>query len=402
MKLYYRAIAQDGKTVRGLIEAKDVNEAADYIKKRQMVPIKIAADSKAGIEEFLPFLKRKPKNSELVFFTRQMASMLTSGLTLMQALNVLKGQVQNPAMDEIVSGLIASIEDGKQLSVALNNYPDTFTPIYIALIKAAESSGLLDKVLTRLADNLERQEKLKSTIKGALLYPIMVILMMFAVIVIMMIFVIPQLSVLYQNLNIPLPLPTQIIVGASSFFLKAWWLVGGIIIILSYYYRRWHKTEVGKRVIDTALLKLPIFGKLISQSIMVEFTRTFGLLVSTGTLVVDSLVKSADVVGNVNYKSAILLVSKRVEKGISMGDAMEASPLFPAIVVEMAKIGEQTGKLDESMERISQYYEREVGQTVKTLTTAMEPIIMIILAIGVGFLIISIITPIYNLISSIQ
>ena len=135
---------------------------------------------------------------------------------------------------------------------------------------------------------------------------------------------------------------------------------------------------------------------------MVEFTRTFGLLVSTGTLVVDSLVKSADVVGNVNYKNAILLVSKRVEKGITMGDAMEASDLFPAIVVEMAKIGEQTGRLDDSMARVSEYYDREVTQTVKTLTTAMEPVIMIILAVGVGFLIISIITPIYNLISSIQ
>ncbi len=402
MKLYYKAITQDGKSVRGIIEAKDPNEAADYLKKRQMVPVKIAAGSQVNLEELLPFLKRKPKKSEVVFFTRQMASMLTSGLTLMQALDVLKDQVQDQKMSEVVQGIISSIEDGKQFSIALERYPDVFSGIYVALIRAAESSGLLDKVLLRLADNLEKEEKLKGTIRGALLYPIMVVLMMIAVVVIMMIFVIPQLSVLYQNLNIPLPLPTQIVVGASNFVVKAWWLIIGILVILLYYFRKWHKTEVGKRVVDTFILQLPIFGKLISESVMVEFTRTFGLLVSTGTLVVDSLIKSADVVGNVKYKSAILLVSKRVEKGIAIGDAMEASDIFPPIVVEMAKIGEQTGKLDESMSRVSEYYEREVEQTVKTLTTAMEPIIMIILAIGVGFLIISIITPIYSLISSIQ
>lgn len=401
MRLYYRAVTKDGKTIRGIIEARDVKEAANYLRKHHFVPIKIIPETKTGLARYFPFLRRT-KESDVVFFTRQLASMIAAGLTLVQALNILKNQIQNPVMNEIVQDIISSVEDGKMLSKALEKHPKTFTPIYIALIKTAEASGLLDKILLRLADNLDRKQKLYHTIRGALLYPIIVVIMMIVVMTVMMIFVVPQLTVLYGNLNISLPLPTVIVIGFSHFVTQYWYLVVTFLVVFSFYLRSWYHKPEGRKTADTYILKIPTFGKLMQESMMAEFTRTLSLLINSGSLVVDSLVKSSDVVGNVVYRDAIMLVAKRVEKGIAMGDAMDAGLVFPPMVVEMVKIGEQTGKLDESLMKASEYYEREVEESVKVLTTLMEPIIMILLALGVGFLIIAVITPIYNLISNIS
>ena len=400
MKLLYRAVNERGKTVHGLVEAKDQSEAAGFLRKQGLTPIKIQEYILKN--SLMGLFKRKSASSDIVFFTRQLSSMLSSGLTLMQALSILKNQIQNPAMAEIVNGIITKIEEGKSFSLAIAKYPNVFSPIYVSLVQAAEGAGLLDKILLRLADNLEKQQKLKSMIKSALMYPVIVVIMMVAVMSIMMIFVIPQLTSLYDNLDVALPLPTQIVVGISKIMGTFWPFILGGTVFGVYYFRRWKKTTRGKKIVDAVVLKMPIFGKLITQSIMVEFSRTFGLLVGTGSLVVESLNQSADVVGNIYYQHAIREIGSKVEKGVTIGDAMLADPLFPPIIVEMVKIGEQTGKLDESLMKVSEYFEREVEQTIKTLTTAMEPCSMVILAVGVGFLIISIITPIYNLISQIK
>lgn len=400
MKLLYKAVNDRGKIVRGLVDARDEKEAAAFLRKQDFVPISIKAYNPNS--SITNILNRRSASKDLVFFTRQLSSMLSSGLTLMQGLSILRNQVQNPAMAEVVRGLVANIEEGKSLSEAIQKYPRVFYPIYVSLIQAAEGAGLLDKILLRLADNLEKQDKLKGTIKSALMYPIIVIVMMVAVMTIMMIFVVPTLTTLYVSFNVELPLPTKIVIGLSTITTKYWAIVIGIIVPLVIYLGRWKKTLRGKKVIDAMILRLPIFNKLIVQSIMVEFSRTFGLLVGTGSLVVESLNQSADVVGNYYYQAAIREIGNKVEKGVSIGDAMLSDPLFPPLIVEMAKIGEQTGKLDDSLMRVSEYYEREVEETVKGLTTAMEPVIMIVLAAGVGFLVISIITPIYNIISQIQ
>lgn len=399
MKLYYRAVTQNGKPIEGFIESRDVHEAALYLQKHQLVPIKIVESGRVGFGQYLTLFKRA-STKDVIFFTRQLASMLTSGLTLMQSLMIMRDQMKNSAMADTVQSIVADVENGKTLSSGVEKYPQIFSPIYIALIKTGEASGLLDKVLTRLADNLEKQENLRQTIRGALLYPSIVIIMMIAVTIIMMIFVIPQLNVLYGNLGIELPIQTQIVVGISDIVNKFWFFVIAVIIGCVYFFRRWYRQESGRKIVDAYLLKLPIFGKLLIQSMMSEFSRTFGLLIGSGSLVVDSLVKSADVVNNIHYKEAILLVSKRVEKGITVSDAFGANPYFPPYIVQMSKIGEQTGKLDEALLRTADYYEREVNQTVKTLTTLMEPLIMVLLALGVGFLIIAVITPIYGLLSS--
>lgn len=400
MKIQYRATTKEGQIVQGVLEAKDIQEASFFLREKEMLPLSIRQleEKKLPFSEFF----QKSSNADLVLFTRQLSSILTSGLTLMQALNILKEQVQNQTMKDVVESLINDVQEGKTFADAIAKFPKVFNPIYISLIRAAESSGFLDKVLLRLADNLEKQEKLKGTIKSALMYPVVVVILMVVVMGVMMIFVMPQLTVLYQQLNIPLPFTTQIVVGISNFTVTFWPLVIAMIIAIVIGFNRWKKTDTGELIMDSFVLKLPVFGPLIEKTILAEFSRTFGLLVSAGTLVVQSLNESADTTGNRIYKNAIVEVSKRVEKGISIGDAMAAFAIFPPLIVQMVKIGEQTGKLDESLLKVSEYFEREVDGTVKTLTTAMEPFIMIILGVGVAFLIISIITPIYNLTSNIQ
>ncbi len=401
MKLVYKAIAKDGKPVQGIIDGKDIKEAIRFLRSRELLPIRVVPQDAQGIQKYLPFLYRA-NASDVVFFTRQLSSMLASGLTLMQSMTILKDQIQKPAMSNVVNVIIADIEDGQPFSKALQKHPKVFSPIYASLIKAAETSGLLDKVLNRLAENLEKQQKLKSTIKSALMYPAIVITGMIAVVTLMMIFVVPQLTLLYGNLNIPLPLPTQIIIGLSNFIIVFWPLVIGIVVLSVGIFTRWHATPSGRLIIDDAILRLPVFGVLIRKTILTEFTRTLGLLVGSGALVVEALKQTADVAGNILYRNAIIALSARVEKGVTVGDAMQESKLFPVILMQMVKIGEETGKLDESLVKVSEYFEREVEAAVKNLTTAMEPMIMIVLGVGVAFLIISIITPIYNLTNSIQ
>lgn len=401
MKLRYKASTKDGKIMQGIIEANDTNEAAIYLRSKGLIPIAVEKQRQSLLTRVLPFFN-KTTTSDLILFTRQLSSMLSSGLTLNKSLQIFKDQVQSQAMLEVVMGIINDIEGGKSFSYAISKYPNTFSPIYISIIKAGESSGLLDKVLLRLADNLEKQQKLKSTVKSALLYPAIVVLLMLVVIFIMMVFVIPQLSLLYQNLNVPLPLPTRIVIGISSFIGTFWPLILVVLGIAVYLYRRWAKTEEARLIIDDLLLRLPIFGKLIKQTILAEFSRTFGLLIGTGSLVVESLLQTADITGNVHFRNAIKDVSNQVEKGVSVGDALSYYPLFPPMLIQLVKIGEQTGKIDETLIKASEYFEGEVDQQVKTLTTALEPFIMIVLGIGVAFLIISVITPIYSLISGLQ
>src|SRR3989344_5404503 len=401
MRLRYKAISRDNKIIRGLVDAKDISEAASYLRSKNLVPITITQEAKNSILNNLPFLG-KIKGSDLIIFTRQLSSMLSSGLTLIKSLEILKEQFASETMLEITGSIINDIEEGKTFSSAISKFPDVFSPIYVSIIKSAESSGLLDKALLRLADNLEKQAKLKGTIKSALTYPAIVVSLMVVVVFVMMIFVIPQLAALYKGLGVELPLPTKIIISVSGFFVVFWPITIALVILLIFLYRRWYKTEAGRLIIDNLKLKVPVFGNLIRKVILTEFSRTLSVLVGSGSLVVDSLIQTSETLGNIHYKNAVVDVAKKVENGVAIGDAMSSYSIFPPLLVQLVKVGEQTGKLDETLLKASEYFEGETDQLVKTLTTALEPLIMVTLGIGVAFLMISIITPIYSLISTIK
>ncbi len=400
MKLYYIAVAKNGKRVRGFVEAADHTKAAFYLREHALLPIRIEEQQPNGLVFSIPF-RKKANAKDTIFFTRQIATMLSAGLTLLQGLTILKNQIQKDHMVVMIDSIINAIEEGKTFSEALAQYPGVFSPIYLSIIRAGETTGLLDKIMLRLADTLEKRRQLQAQIQSAFLYPLIIVILMIIVVLIMVFFVIPQLSTLYTSLNIALPLPTQILVSISEFIINYLFVILLALFLSAVYLNKWRKTEKGKSMIDSFILHIPVIEKLIRQSILVEFSRTFGLLAGTGAVIIDSLQKTADVLGNSIYKKAVLQVADSVEQGISIGDAMNAHSIFPPILIEMIRTGEQTGKLDESLTRVADYFEQEVEQTVKSLTTAMEPLIMVALAIGVGFLIISVITPIYKLISSL-
>ena len=402
MKLNYKAVNREGKILSGVIEANDIKDAAGYLRSKELFPITITKKEKSSLLSIVSFFSNKVRKKDIVVFTRQLSLMLTSGLTLVKSLEILKSQATNEAMGEIIDEVVTDIEEGSSFSKSIAKYQDIFSPVYVSLVRASEASGLLDKSLTRLADNLEKQQKLRSTIKAAFTYPVIIVILMIIVVFIMMFFVIPRLTELYEDLNVELPIATKIIVSISHFAIVFWPIILGAGVLFSFLFRRFSKTIEGKILIDNLVLKIPVFAPLIKKTILTEVSRTLGLLIGSGTLVVESLVEAADVAGNYHFKSAILDAAKRVEKGVTVGDALSSHTLFPPILIQLIKVGEQTGKLDDTLLKASEYFEAEVDQAVKTLTTAMEPFIMVTLGVGVGFLVFSIITPIYKLTSSIQ
>ena len=355
MKLSYKAATKEGKLIQGTIEAQSEHQAAEYLRSKAFFPIKVSKKSSGNILEDLPLPFGKVTSSDVVIFTRQLASMLSSGLTLVRSLEVLKNQTKKTSLSEVIEGVIGGIEGGQSFSAAVGRFPKVFSPVYVSTIKASESSGLLDKALLRFADNLEKDQKLKSTIKAALLYPSIVVSGMVVVVFIMMVFVIPTLSVLYTSIpNLELPLITRIVVGISDFTV-AYWPIGLIfMVVFAVLFRFWNKTETGQVVIGNLVLKLPIFGPLIRKTILTEFSRTFGLLVGSGTLIVDSLNRVSEITGNIHYKNAILDVSSRVEKGESVASSLSHHELFPPLLVHLVEVGEQTGKIDELLLKASE------------------------------------------------
>lgn len=286
---------------------------------------------------------------------------------------------------------------GGNLADALSKYPQHFSAIYIALVRAGESSGQLDQVLSRLADSLESQREFRSKVTGAMIYPVIILAGMGLVVLIMMTVVIPKLTELYQDFGVDLPVATQILITISMFFVHWWWLVMALIGGAIYGFLRWRQTAAGELVVDTVVLHIPLFGELQKKIILVEFTRTLSMLISSGIRLLDALHILKDALSNVLFRNAIVDISKKVERGFPLGDTFSQYAIFPPIVSQMMKVGEETGKLDDTLLKLSKYFASESENLVKGLTTAIEPIIMVVLGVGVGFIVISVITPIYNL-----
>jgi len=397
-KFEYKAKDKQGKTVKGIVEATDEKQAANILREKGFLVIALKAKKEDLGDTIRSTFFRKIKLTDKVNFTRQLATMLTAGLRLTEALEILENQ-SSPAMRKVVEEIRRDVEGGKDLSSSLEKHPDAFDQVYIALVRAGESAGVLEKVLTRLADNLERQREFQGKIKSAMIYPAIIILGMVAVAGIMIIFVIPKMTSLYEEFQAQLPLPTRILLGISKFVTLFWWLIllaiGGMVVGL----RVLLKNPAFRKQYDQILFKLPILGNIRQKSILTEFTRTLGLLVGTGVLVVDALRILKGSLGSLIYQEAIDQTAKEVEKGLPLASALAETGAFPFVLPQMISVGEETGKLDEVLERISNYFQQESENAVKGLTSAMEPIIMIVLGVGVAFLMISVIMPIYNLTS---
>jgi len=396
MRYYYKAKDQSGKTITGEVEAQSESEAAKLVRKKNLVPYFIRAASDNPFL-FLKKLREKVSISEIAAFTRQLSTMMNAGLSITDSLLILRSQTKG-SMQKVVAQILADVEGGTSLSLAFSKHPKVFSSTYIALLKSGEAGGVMDQVLLRLADNLEKGQEFSGKVKGALIYPAIVIVGMFIVGLVMMIFVIPRLTSLYGEFNASLPAPTRILIGISNSLIKFWPLFLILIGIFLYFFQFFKKTRAGKRKIDELIFKIPIIGPLQRQVMLTELTRTLSLMVGSGVSILDGMNITAGVVGNSVISEALLDAAKQIEKGFPVAFAFGRHPdAFPYILTQMIAVGEETGKMDEILTKVSHIFEVESDQKVKSLTSAIEPLIMVILGLGVGFLVISIILPIYNI-----
>lgn len=402
MLFTYKATDASGKSVTGTVEAPSEDTAVKLLREKEFFVTALTKKSEGFTPTSLLSKVKKVGGGEVANFTQQLATMVVAGLNLPDALDILKTQTTNQQFAQVIADVEHQIIGGANLADSLGKYPSIFPPIYIALIRAGESSGTLDQVLTRLADTLAAQREFASKVKGAMIYPVIIVIGMLGVMMVMMTVVIPKLTDLYKDFGIDLPASTQMLINLSSFFVHYWWLVAATIVVGSIAFSKWSKTPVGELIVDTAKLRIPLLGDLQKKVLLVEFTRTLAMLITSGIHILNGLTILRDSLGNVLYRNAIDEISKKVEKGFPLGETFAAYAIFPPIVSQMIKVGEETGKLDDTLNKLSKYFQTESEHLVAGLTTAIEPIIMVVLGVGVGFIVISVITPIYNLTSQFK
>ena len=386
-----------GENIRGKVEAVSRSQAVSTLLGRDLFVIDVAPlGQNSG---FLGNLNRnKIKFEELVNFTRQLATMINAGLPLATSLSILEEQSKTD-MAKLTGNLLKDVEGGLSFSMALDKYRDNFSRIYVQLVKAGEMGGVLDSVLDRLAITMEKEKDFRAKTKGAMVYPVIIILAMVAVAIVMMVAVIPKLTTMYQDFGAELPAATKILMSLSDFFVNYWWLLVFIIGALGMGLRAFKKTPRGELTLNRFMLKLPIVGVLQQKIVLTDFTRTLSLLLGAGVSLLEALEVVAGAIGSAVYREQLKEINQQVEKGVTLSDAVAHYENFPPILYQMIAVGEETGKLDEILAKISEYFEKESEYAIKNLTTAIEPMIMIMLGLGVGFIVIAIIMPIYSLTS---
>lgn len=397
----YKARDKEGNVKQGTIEANNKQQVFDLLKKYNFLATSIAEKSKASfLSNIVGSLGSVSLKSKVVF-SRQLATMISSGLSIIQSLRILEEQerLKNKKFSEIIKSLAQDIESGMSFSDSLAKFPKVFSPIFVSLIKSGEASGKLDEVLDRSASQLEKDYDLRSKIKGAMMYPAFIITVMFIVAGIVVTFVMPQLKSLFEESEAKLPKITQILLGVSDFVRSFWWLVILGFIALVLFIRYFIKTEKGRGLWDGVKLKIPVLGHLIQNIYMVRFTRTLATLISSGLPILDSLRIVSETVGNIHYKKEIDDVARKVENGIALAVPLENSTLFPTMVSHMIEVGEKTGSVDQILYKLSEFFDNEVNNAVAALSTMLEPVLLVIMGIGVGLVVGAVLLPIYKLAS---
>ncbi len=394
MKRYrYKARDAKGNAVTGDVEAQNPQQAAKLVRDQGLIVVSIVSKSTFS----LSFLSERVSITDVTNFTRQLATMINAGLPITEALLILRAQT-NTSMARIIARILADIEEGQSMSSALSKFPGVFSKTYIALIKSGEVGGVLDTVLTRLSVDMEKQEEFRGRVKGALIYPIIIVFGMIAVAIIMIVFVVPRLTTLYEQFNADLPITTKFLIALSKLMINFWPLLLIGIGAAVWGFMGYKKTKSGARKIDEIMFQIPIVGDLQRQIILTDLTRTLSLMLASGVSILEGLQISADVISNSIIKDALLDIIKMIEKGFPLAFSFARHPeAFPFILSQMVAVGEETGKMDEVLGKISHVFEVESDQKVKALTASIEPLILIVLGVGVAFLVISIIMPIYNL-----
>lgn len=388
------------KIVKSVVQADSENAAAKLLTAQGFVPLKIELqDDKTN---FFARFSGRITTKDKVVFTRQLATLIGAGLPLAQSLRTVQEQTTNKRMQEIVQEIISDVEGGKSLSDSFAKHPEAFNKVYVALVSAGETSGTMDDSLKRLAAQQEKEAAMMSKIRGAMMYPSIVLVVIILVIGFMLFTVVPQVEGLYRDLNKGLPFVTLAMIKVANFFSSLWWLVILAMIIGGYFLAQYLKTEQGIRTKDIFKLNVPLFKGMFRKMYMARFARTGQVLLSTGVPMLDMLRITSDAVNNVIISESILRASDKVKGGKALSASLSNEDYFLAMVPQMIKIGEQSGKIDEMMGKTAQVYEDELDEEIRALSTAIEPVLMVFLAIVAGTMVAAILLPIYSLVGNIN
>jgi len=384
---------------KGELEGPNETAIRAYLRQQQIIPTKITTLGRE-LKISLPFLKKKVKKKSLAIFTRQMATMIDAGLPLVQSLEILAQQEESEHFQEIIRAIKNEVESGATLAAALQKHPRVFDNMYVNLVLAAEEAGTLDVILGRLATHIEKMEALKKKIKSAMVYPIMIVSVAIGVTIVLMVFVVPVFEKLFAGMGSSLPLPTQIVVSISRIFKSYLPIVIILVIAAVIALNRYYKTDQGRRKVDGLLLKTPIFGELIRKVAVSRFARTLATLVTSGVPILESLNIVAGASGNKVVEEAILKGRTSISEGQTISQPLTESGVFPVMVTQMIAVGETTGSLELMLTKVADFYDDEVDVAVATLSSMLEPVLMIFLGVIVGGLVIAMYLPIFKMASA--
>lgn len=389
--------AETNKIVHSTVQADSEREAAKVLIAQDLSPLAITEQSK---NNFLQNLTQRITNKDKVVFTRQLATLVEAGLPLAQSLRTIADQTQNKKMQVVVQEIVASVEGGKSLGDAFSRHPQVFDKVYLALVRAGEVSGTLDEALKRIANQQEKDEAIMRRVRGALYYPAIVLFVIVLVLIFMLVTIVPQIEELYAGLNKPLPLLTALLVWTASFIKHFWWAILIVSGIVFYFMGQYFKTDQGIRVADALKLNTPAIGKLFQKLYMARFTRTAETLLVSGVPMIDMLNITSDAVNNVHVAKGIDVAVERVKGGTALSKAIADQDYFPILVPQMIKIGEQSGRISQMLGKVANVYEDELDEQIKALSTIIEPALMVVMAIMAGGIVMSILFPIYSLVST--
>lgn len=390
----------NNETISSMVQAESESSAAKLLIEQGLMPLDIKELNEEGT--FIGRIANRITTKDKIVFLRQLSTLIGAGLPLAQSLHTVLEQTQNKRMQRVVEEIIAEVEGGHTLSDAFGKHPEVFDKIVLALVSAGEASGTLDDALKRVALQKEKDAAMMSKIRGAMIYPAIVLLVILGVMVFMLLTVVPQVAKLYKDMDKTLPILTLIMITAADFLVNFWWLTIILLVIAGYFLRQYFRTENGIKVVDTLKLNVPLFSGMFRKLYMARFTRTGQTLLATGVAMLDMLRISSEGVNNVVISAAIDRASEKVKGGKALSVGLRPEVYILPMVPQMIKIGEQSGKIDEMMGKTAQVYEDELDEEIRSISTAIEPILMVVLAVFAGGMVGAILFPIYSLVGGIS
>lgn len=392
-RFFYTAVSKNGAPQKGNIEATNEQIAETILRERGLIPISLKSPLKIR-----GLISKKVSLEEKTTFNRQLATMINAGFSIVEALESLIEQIKSPYLKEVTKNLVAGIRGGKSFSEILSQYPDVFDPVYISLIQSGEATGKLDEVLLRLADQMEKTLKLRSFIKSALYYPVFILISIAMVGVIAIVYILPQLESLFKESGVKLPLLTSILISIGNGLKQYWLYIILILVFIWFALKALNRNPKAKKRIDAFKIRIPILGNILKKLYMARFCRTLGIAVASGVPILDSLEITSNVIGNTIFQETIKnLIKKKVESGIPLNEALKDEKDFPLIVFQMTRVGEKTGTLDEMLLKAADLFDNDIDQISRSLSSLLEPVLIVFMGIAVGLLAYSILIPIWDL-----